>query len=387
MTESRQHRMLVKLYDILQAAVMVYGPLDEQQIEEIISLYYGKKYEKYYPYIQEMLELLCQNDMEKDENGRYSIIPFEIVDEISHMIEMASGDQDVFLPQKKFESADRFISFADPFDPDNLPSMRRLYDYIYSLNIPEQLKDEFYHVGVIVAIQMADPEDYLEIISHKSTEFVDEDKLVQIIDDMVQEFPRGFFNGNSLSELKNLHEEKRLEDEMDRIQPKEKPSERGHSYRECMELTDDLSGRRILQYLDSESLMEFLVNGEQAYLVVNRFDDEKLLLCIMSREELEDNYHLIVNADNYPDMMMRTSGIFVALNDQGELAEPIEDELPYEEDDPRHSIIRYYCMKRYSAVEDQQDIDRLFGVLSDLSAIDSEDNYQILADKDSWAEG
>ena len=47
MSESRHQKMLIKLYDILQAAVMVYGPLYQSQIEEIITLYYGKKYEKY----------------------------------------------------------------------------------------------------------------------------------------------------------------------------------------------------------------------------------------------------------------------------------------------------------------------------------------------------
>ena len=47
----------------------------------------------------------------------------------------------------------------------------------------------------------------------KSTEFIDEDKLFKIIDDIVQEFPRGFFRGNSLNEQKDLHEEKRRENE------------------------------------------------------------------------------------------------------------------------------------------------------------------------------
>lgn len=368
--------LLMDFIDMIMGVIFLYGPIDENEILDIIEEKCQNRYELCYPLYGSILQQLTEKQIEKRDE-LYSLVPFSQLDELQAVIGVSREEIIQMLERKDF-SGETIKSYADIFHPDHHNVMAELADFIAELDIDEDTKEEMYKTAVVCAINLSSIENFEDILSEQTGSLYDSERLEAIYDELVRIIPRGMFNGYSLAELGMKERE---ETEEKRIVPFDKREYPHFTYQQCLKLAEEVKNTDLFENISSNSLIQLYINNSFVYcFVLGYFYGEKAVL-IMDEENVRYSSYLMRNGESYPDLIYRVSQIEVLLEEPEMFAEALKTELQ-ESGYPDEPLFVSLKSMKVMQLADEKETDIIGAVLTELLRIAEDDSYDSIMDSD-----
>ena len=192
-----------KLIAAVNAIIVVYGPLDVFEIAEKMEFYFPEL-KKYDDWLEEIVQTMEQQDKISEKDGRYCMIPFEQYEELMKFL---SNYNIQFAKKEKIFDKDELLRYGDPYHLEGKPEYDDIVAFTEKLRVSKKRKTEIRDVIITAAIGILDIEDFISnVLNGEYRLNVNEREVMEVMENFMAHFPRGFLGGYSLDEARQLME-------------------------------------------------------------------------------------------------------------------------------------------------------------------------------------
>ena len=373
-----------QLIEEILAVITVYGPLNEKEIIEYAKKYFSHAFTKEDEENMEVyLESLIAVNRIYKVGKKYSSLTSDAIktanEEMKDII-LAIGDT-----EKKYQK-DELIKYANVDKLNGIKEFDDLKKYYDSLSFKDKKdKDELFLGLCFGTYSCFDVNGVIDELN-KVTNNLNKDKLIEHLTGYSGILPRPFLHGYTYKDINSMEDElkenlsNKLEEELSnsdineffttkhKVKSVDKKKYGKFTYEECIELTKKVNKSQIFKLIDSDKVLELLINGKPVYIeILGYYGKDKAILIFKSREDMINTHSMMASGDTdeYPDMALHVHCIEVSESgtdflDYEMIDELKEKNLPLE---PNFSVLDGY---KGMHLPSQDELNLIGAVLSDI---------------------